>query len=166
MEWKGGNQGEIQHKESGGKKVSSPSEQIRKENKMKRFLVPMIIGAVLILTPFMAIGATFTGSIQGFQCVTQGKVCPIGQEDPMAAVENVFVLLVNAAAGEYYFVSNVDRAVLARHINEEVKIEGTVNTQMKDINANEIWAKGKKVWDNKMEEMLQSGYLGPGKGYR
>jgi hypothetical protein len=85
---------------------------------MKKFLVPMIIGIVFLMAPVMAIGASVTGSIQGFNCVTQGKVCPIGMEDPVIAAENVFVLLVDAAKGDYYFIPNVDRGILARHINE------------------------------------------------
>ena len=127
---------------------------------MKKLLVPMIIGVALMLTPILAIGASVTGSIQGFMCVTQGKVCPIGQEDPMAAVENVFVLLVNAATGEYYFVPNVDRAVLARHINEEVKIEGSVNAKTKSIHASDIYVGSKKVWSINQEDEIYKGFLG------
>ncbi len=113
---------------------------------MKKLLVPMIIGVVFMLTPILAIGASITGSVQGFTCVTQGKVCPIGMEDPVAAVENVFVLLVDAAKGDYYFVPNVDRAVMARHINQEVKIDGTVNAKTKSIKATSITVGGKMVW--------------------
>jgi hypothetical protein len=118
---------------------------------MKKFFAMMIVGVVFLILPVFAIGASVTGSVQGFLCVTQGKVCPIGQEDPVAAVENVFVLLVDAAKGEYYFVPNVDRAVMARHINTTVTIEGTVNQEMKSIKATTIIAKGKTVWSSKLE---------------
>jgi hypothetical protein len=118
---------------------------------MKRFFAMMIISAVFLMLPILAIGATVTGSVQGFMCVTQGTVCPIGQEDPVAAVENVFVILVDAAKGDYYFVPNVDRAVMARHIGEMVTIEGTVNKAQKSIKASSITKKGKKVWTTDME---------------
>jgi hypothetical protein len=118
---------------------------------MKKFFAMMIISAVFLMVPILAIGATVTGSVQGFMCVTQGTVCPIGQEDPVAAVENVFVILVDAAKGDYYFVPNVDRAVMARHIGEMVTIEGTVNKAQKSIKASSITKKGKKVWTTDME---------------
>ena len=128
----------------------------------------MLVVAALLMVPMMAIGAegAVSGSIQGFMCVTQGKVCPIGKEDPMAAVENVFVLLVDAATGEYYFVPNVDRAVLARHINQNVKIDGTVNIKMKSIKASDIYVNGKKVWSANWEDELYNSVLGgfPNKG--
>ena len=127
---------------------------------MKKFLVPMIIGIVFMMAPVMAIGATLTGSIQGFNCVTQGKICPIGMEDPVIAAENVFVLLVDAAKGEYYFVPNVDRAILARHINEQVKIEGTVNAKLKSIKATNIYVKDKKVWAQDLQDKIYKDLLG------
>ena len=127
---------------------------------MKKFWVPMIIGIVFMMAPVMAIGASLTGTIQGFNCVTQGKVCPIGMEDPIIAAENVFVLLVDAAKGEYYFVPNVDRGILARHINEQVKIDGTVNAKMKSIKATDIYVKGKKVWDVNLEDKIYKDLLG------
>lgn len=127
---------------------------------MKKAFVSLMVVGMLLMVPMMAIGASLTGSIQGFQCVTQGKVCPIGKEDPMAAVENVFVLLVDAAKGDYYFVPNVDRAVLARHINQEIKIEGTVDKKMKSIKAKEIFLGGKKVWSADMEDEIYRDILG------
>ncbi len=127
---------------------------------MKKFWVPMIIGIVFMMVPVMAIGASITGSIQGFNCVTQGKVCPIGMEDPVIAAENVFVLLVDAAKGDYYFVPNVDRAILARHINEQVKIDGTVNAKMKSIKATAIYVKDKKVWSLDLEDKIYQDIFG------
>ena len=127
---------------------------------MKKFWVPMIIGIVFMMAPVMAIGASLTGSIQGFNCVTQGKVCPIGMEDPVIAAENVFVLLVDAAKGEYYFVPNVDRGIMARHINETVKIDGTVNAKMKSIKAASISVKGKKVWSVDLEDKIYQDIFG------
>ncbi len=127
---------------------------------MKKFLVPMIIGVVFMMAPVLAIGATLTGTIQGFNCVTQGKICPIGMEDPVIAAENVFVLLVDAAKGEYYFVPNVDRGILARHINEQVRIDGKVNAKMKSIHATDIYVGGKKVWDVNLEDKIYKDLLG------
>lgn len=119
---------------------------------MKKSIVSLMVVAMLMMVPVFAMGASLTGSVQGFMCVTQGKVCPIGKEDPMAAVENVFVLLVDAASGEYYFVPNVDRAVLARHINEMIRIEGTVDMKTKVIQATDIYRGNTKVWSVDMSD--------------
>ncbi|MHB8909433.1 MAG: hypothetical protein ACYDAA_11210 [Syntrophales bacterium] len=127
---------------------------------MKKFFGAMIIGVVFLMVPVFAIGATLTGSIQGFNCVTQGKVCPVGQEDPVIAAENVFVLLVDAAKGKYYFVPNVDRGIMARHINQEVKIEGKVNETMKSIHAEKIFVGGKEVWSANLASKIYNDILG------
>ena len=122
---------------------------------MKKIFVPILL-VLLLLTPVLAMAATFTGSIQGFSCVTQGKTCPIGQEDPMAAAENVFVLLVDAAKGEYYFLPNLDREVLVRHINEQIKVTGDLDKKYRSIKVKEITnSKGKVVWSQSMEDEMQ-----------
>jgi hypothetical protein len=122
---------------------------------MKKLFAVTIFG-LLLLAPVFAMGATFTGSIQGFTCVTQGKICPIGQEDPMAAAENVFVLLVDAAKGEYYFLPGIDKAALVRHINEQIKVNGDLDKKYRSIKVKEIVnSKGKTVWSRAMEDEMQ-----------
>lgn len=127
---------------------------------MKKALV-LFVGMVMLLAPALAIGASITGSVQGFNCVTQGKLCPIGMEDPVIAAENVFVVLVDAAKGDYYFVPNLDRGILARHINTQVKVDGTVNMKMKSISASDLYVmaadkKWNKVWSqNKQDEIYK-----------
>jgi hypothetical protein len=132
---------------------------------MRKLLVPMIIGVVFMLAPVMAIGASITGSIQGFNCVTQGKVCPIGGEDPIIAVENVFVVLVDAAKGDYYFVPNVDRGIMARHINQMVKVDGTINAKTKSIKASDLYVQDankawKKTWSANWEDTIYDDIMG------
>ena len=123
---------------------------------MKKSMTLLIIVLALSL-PALAIGGTYKGSIQGFNCVTQGKYCPLGKEDPMAAVERVFVLFV--IPGEYYFIPNMDRGIMARHINEIVKVEGTLSSQHKAITAKEMYVqqdggKWKKTWSKNMEDEI------------
>ena len=97
------------------------------------------------------------GSVQGFLCVTLGKLCPVGKEDPVIATERVFVVLT--AGKEYYFVPNVDRAILARHINERVRITGIVSTKFPSINANiiEVFKNGawKTTWTLEWEKEMR-----------
>jgi len=123
---------------------------------MKKILMFALVLSVLAMTPVIASAASVEGSIQGYQCVTQGTTCPVGMEDPMAAVEDVFVLLEKS--GKYYFVPNVDRAVLARHINERVKISGSMSDKYNSITADQIDAfqggNWKTVWTTKWESQI------------
>lgn len=130
---------------------------------MRKACKIIIVGILFLLVPVFSMAGSITGSIQGFNCVTLGKVCPIGKEDPVAASENVFVLLVDASKGDYYFISNVDRAVLARHLNTQVTVDGDVNSKWKAINATDITKAGKKVWSIAMQnEINKDIYGGPG----
>ncbi|RPJ16046.1 MAG: hypothetical protein EHM30_07395 [Desulfobacteraceae bacterium] len=131
---------------------------------MRKSFKTTIIGLLFLLVPVFAMAAGVTGSIQGFMCVTQGKVCPIGKEDAVAAVENVFVLLVDAAKDEYYFIPNVDRSVLVRHLNTQVTVEGTVDAKKKTIKAMDITSAGKKVWSQNMEDEIYKDLWGSGPG--
>lgn len=126
---------------------------------MKKILLFVLAVSMLAVTPFAAVAAdSVEGSVQGYQCVTQGITCPVGQEDPMAAVERVFVVLSSEKMGKYYFVPNVDRAVMARHINERVKVTGKMNEKFNSISAKEIevykngtWV---TVWTKKLEDNI------------
>ncbi len=99
----------------------------------------LVIPILLLLIPVIsyAAPATIEGTIQGYNCVMQGKTCPIGSEDPLVQTENTFVLLTNDGKS-FYFIPNVDRAVLARHVAEHVRVIGEVNKENNAIRANSI----------------------------
>jgi len=99
---------------------------------------------LLLLTPVMAFGASIEGTIQGYNCVLQGKTCPIGGEDPLVATEVTFVLLT--ADNKYYFVPNVDRAVMARQVAKEVRINGIINNENNSIRVSTIEVKKDGKW--------------------
>ena len=120
-------------------------------------VIPFIV--VLLTVSFLsvaAMAASVEGSVQGFTCVTQGKVCPVGQEDPMIAAENVFVVIT--VAKKFYFVPNLDRGIMARHINEKVKVEGKMSGTYNAITATALytWRDGNwnKVWDEAMQRIV------------
>ena len=127
---------------------------------MKKILIIALFAMVLL--PVWAVAGTVEGSVQGFTCVTQGKVCPAGKEDPMAAAERVFVVLTTGKS--YYFVPNVDRAVLARHLNQRVRISGKVASDYPSIAADkiEVFMKGawkmtwNNTWQNQINESIQT----------
>jgi len=110
---------------------------------MKKLLFVFFL---MLLTPVMAFGAqgSLEGTIQGYNCVLQGKTCPVGGEDPLVATEFTFVLLT--PDNKFYFVPNIDRAVLARHVAEEVRINGDINKEKNAIKASSIQAKRGGMW--------------------
>ena len=50
---------------------------------------------------------------------------------------------------------NVDREVLARLINEQIKVVGYVDKECKSIWTEEIYDGTKMVWNNKMQDELR-----------
>jgi hypothetical protein len=123
---------------------------------MKKVIPFIVVLLTVSMFSVVAMAASVEGSVQGFTCVTQGKVCPVGQEDPMIAAENVFVVLT--AAMKFYFVPNLDRGIMARHINEKVKVEGKMSGTYNAITATALytWRDGNwnKVWDEAMQRIV------------
>lgn len=124
---------------------------------MNKGLIPLIIFLTFVLIPSWAMAESIEGIIQGFNCVAKGQFCPVDKEDPVIAIEKVFVLLIDS--GDYYFIPNLDRAMLARHIRQKVRVTGDINKKYKSIKANsfEVMEKGtwKKTWSKEMEEELR-----------
>ena len=129
---------------------------------MRKRFIPIIMFLAIMLVPAMALGAAFQGTIQGFTCVTQGQVCPIGKEDPMVAAESIFVVLTQPDV--FYLVPNVDQKILARHIGEMVMGEGDLNTKYNSIKAANIYVmkdmKWRKVWSVDLQDEIYSDVLG------
>jgi hypothetical protein len=113
--------------------------------------LPMVLCAVLI--PALAHGEAYEGTVQSFTCITQGKVCPVGREDPMIGAERIFVLHVKA--GEFYFIPNVDRAILGRHLNQVTKIEGKKSDEFNAVRAEEISVMEDGRWVKKWSQDWQ-----------
>jgi hypothetical protein len=111
---------------------------------MKKVILA-IPAILLLLIPVISYGAAIEGTIQGYNCIMQGKTCPVGGEDPLVQTENTFVLLTNDGKS-YFFIPNVDRAILARHVAEHVKITGDVNPQNNAIRANVIQTEKNGMW--------------------
>ena len=126
----------------------------------KMLLLTVLMG--MFFVPTLVLAGEVVGSIQGLQCVTTGKTCPIGKEDPVIAAERVFVVLT--AEGDYYLVPNLDRAIMARNITEQVKVTGNINKKYRSITAKtfQVWqddGKWKETWSEKIEnEMFEMLY--------
>jgi len=124
---------------------------------MKRLLVPTILGVLFLLTPVFAMAASITGSVQGYNSMASpaGKDAHISAH--VAAVESAFVILADTAKGKHYLIQNADRAILARLVNQQVKVDGDVDTATESIDAKEIYTQAsdkswKKVWSSNMKD--------------
>ena len=126
---------------------------------MRKKWIPLVAFLVICVVPAMALGASVQGTIQGFNCVTQGKICPVGKEDPLVVTEKVFVL--HTGGSSYHFLPNVDRAVLARQINKTVKVEGEKMDKFNSIKAKDLYVMRegawKKVWSSNMKDPIYRG---------
>jgi hypothetical protein len=120
------------------------------------FLVCMSVVVVFLSVPILAKGEsmiTLVGSIQGFDCVAQKEVCPIGMEDAMLEKEGTLVLLVDPVTADYYVMPNVDMKILARHFNQEVKVVGYLDKKHNSMWVEEMYVGPTKVWTNTMHEV-------------
>ena len=126
---------------------------------MKKLLVPTIFGVLFFLAPFVATAGSITGSLKGYNSVTQGQASPAGAHISAhaAATESSFVILADTAKGKHYLIQNADRTILARLVNQQVKIDGDVDNATESIKAKEIYTQAsdqswKKVWSSNMQD--------------
>ncbi len=128
------------------------------KKKLRLKLIPFVMILTFVLIPAWAFAGSgsIVGTVQGFHCITMGKTCPVGQEDPVVSAERIFVILT--ATGNYYFIPNLDRAQLARHIAEKVRVSGDINSKYKSIRAKKFEAlkngKWKTVWSQESQDQI------------
>jgi len=102
---------------------------------------------------------TFSGRIQGFNCLVLGIACPKDNMDPHLMLESDFVLLLGN--NDYYLLPNIAREVKAKYFGSEVKVSGKVNDKYRAIMVNSLEVKTgdmyKTVWSVKMmrEELMK-----------
>ena len=118
----------------------------------------------MFLLPLIANADTVEGKMNGLNCAISGVVCPIDKADPLIALETDFV--VQQPDGTFYIIPNVDRAIKARVILEDVKVTGKVNPTYKSIQADTLEVKRsgewKLVWSQKMQDELREELFGKG----
>ncbi len=120
---------------------------------MKKIMLILLMGAIIFGAAGAALAESVEGTIQGFNCVTNGKTCPVGKEDPVIATERIFVLFT--ADGTYYFVPNLDRAILARHIARPVRIAGALNAKYRSITAESLETMIDNEWRTSWSKEMQ-----------
>jgi hypothetical protein len=107
-------------------------------------MLMLLLGVVVFGAAGSASAESVEGTIQGFNCVTIGKTCPVGKEDPVIATERMFVLL--KADGTYFFVPNLDRAIMARHIAQPVRITGKLDMKYRTLQAESLEVMTDNAW--------------------
>jgi hypothetical protein len=136
---------------------------------MNKLLVPTILGVLFLLTPVFAMATTVTGSVQGYNSVAQGQASPVGKDAHISAhaasTESAFVILADRAKGGHYLIQNADRAILARLVNQQVKVDGDVDNATESIKAKEIYTQApnqswKKVWSSDVNDNIYRDALG------
>ena len=129
---------------------------------MKKLLVPTIFGVLFLLTPVFATATSITGSVQGYNSVASPAAKDAHISAHVAATESAFVILADTAKGKHYLIQNADRAILARLVNQQVKIDGDLDNAAESIMAKEIYTQAsdqswKKVWSsNATDEIYRS----------
>ena len=111
---------------------------------MNKTVLFVIACAVFVIAPVSSFAGQIEGTIQGLNCAAKGIICPLDKKDPVIASESTFVVITEP--NTYYLVPNIDRAVLAGHVAEHVKITGKINEKYKSIKANDLQVKKDGEW--------------------
>jgi hypothetical protein len=132
---------------------------------MSAKLTLLLVALAAAFVPLTALSEEkkIEGHIIGYYCAVNNIGCPVDMEDPIIANERVFV--VSTSEKQWFFVPNVDRAVLARHITETVRVTGEVNEKYNAIQAKTIEVKKgdtwKAVWSTAWEEEFRAKFNVP-----
>jgi hypothetical protein len=123
-----------------------------------------LLGLVATLAAGSAQAETVTGKINGHGCAHGGHTCPADKLDPHLAYEAAFVL--QQPDGEYFFLSNVPRDVKVRHVLEEARATGNVDSKYNTMVVDEFMVKTADgydtVWTQKAHNDMHDYIYGDG----
>lgn len=128
---------------------------MKKQSTIQRYVsLSVLIVVMLLWAPFAFAGGSVEGKVQGLNCAVYGKVCPVDKKDPHVAGENTFVVL--SSKKKYYFLSNIDRALMARWVTDKIRVTGELDPKYNAIKAKkiEVMSDGKYQvqWSQEMAE--------------
>jgi hypothetical protein len=95
--------------------------------------VAAVLIGVLLLPLSASVAETIEGKMNGLHCAQEGIICPFDDLDAVIALESDFV--VTQPDGTFYAIPNMDRAVKARYILQNVRVTGKVHPRYKSITA-------------------------------
>ncbi|MCG8428677.1 MAG: hypothetical protein MI754_15085 [Chromatiales bacterium] len=101
-------------------------------------LTTALLGLSLLYATSAMAAEMIEGRLNGLECAAHGEQCPTDRLDPHIALERDFVVQVG---DKYYFITNLDRAVKARHALKMVRVKGKMSKMFDAIQASELWVK-------------------------
>jgi len=127
---------------------------------MKKITFLMMSLLILVSSQAWAKDAvTIEGTIQGYHCITTGKICPVDKNDPLAEAEDVFALYTRDS--KFYLVSNMSRETLKQHTNEIVRVTGDVDLKYKSMNASNFEVLHEGTWEKAWPGFMSEFNVGP-----
>ena len=98
-----------------------------------------IVLPLLILLPAAALADRIEGRMNGLGCASKGEMCPTDKDDPHVLLERDFV--VQTAAGDYFYITNIDWRTKLKYVLQQVRVEGEFSDRLSAIAADEFWVK-------------------------
>ena len=126
---------------------------------MKKGLLAVILVTILSITAQTRADdmVEVAGTIQGLLSTCAGETCTPREEIIIAAMEDTFVLVSDE--GKYYLLPNIKHSVLSRHLNDPVKVVGTLTLDGTAIQVEtaEVLEKGEWLtfWSPEIEEQAK-----------
>lgn len=128
----------------------------------------LLIGGMLgasLLPGLTSAADTVEGTLNGLLCAQRGFICPIEDLDVVVSLESDFVVM--QTDGKYTLIPNVDRAVKARHMLENVKVIGRKHPRYNSIVASEFQVEQadgsyKTTWSTQMRRRVYNDLKLPG----
>lgn len=121
---------------------------------VRKIFCGLLLAGFLLISTFANAADVIEGKMNGIHCATEGYTCPIDKLDPHIALEPDFV--VQQPDGQYYLIVNLDRAVKARYVLDDVRVTGDVNSRYNAVNAHKLEVKKgdsyKAVWTLELQE--------------
>ncbi len=126
---------------------------------MKNGILDIILVMILCITAQSRADdmVEVTGTIQGLLSTCAAETCTPREEVIIAAMEDIFVLVSDE--GRYYLLSNIKHSVLSRHLNDPVKVVGTLTLEGNAIQVEtaEVLEKGEWLtfWSPEIEQQAK-----------
>lgn len=125
---------------------------------MKKIIISAAFVAIFISLSTAAFADTLEGTVQGYHCAAFGKGCPKDMMDPIIGAERTFVL-VPQGSEKFYLIPNLDRAILARHLLEDIRVTGMIDKKYNSIMAKKLEVRENGAWKLKWSMEMEDKML-------
>jgi len=116
-------------------------------------MIVLVVAGILSTTPVFALERTFTGHMEGLNCIYVVDLCAIDNRDPHIALEIDIVLFLSS--GGHYLLTNVPREVKIQFFGKEIEVTGEVREEYRAITVKTLKVKRggryKQIWTPQTE---------------